>query len=34
MKVKITAKLEISDHSDGYCSASECEYSHSIKNIL
>ncbi len=30
MKVKITAKLEISDH-DGWCSDGECEYSYSTK---
>jgi hypothetical protein len=29
MKFKVTAKLEISDHS-GYCSGEECEYNSSI----
>ncbi len=33
MKVKITAKLEISDH-DGWCSGSECEYTHTIKTYI
>ena len=33
MKVKIKAKLEISDH-DGYCSGGECEYSFSIKEYI
>ncbi len=33
MKVKIKAKLEISDH-DGYCSGNECEYSYSIKEYI
>lgn len=33
MKLKIKAKLEISDH-DGYCSDGECEYSFSIKEYI
>ena len=33
MKVKITAKLEISDH-DGYCSGGECEYTHNIEDYI
>jgi hypothetical protein len=32
-KVKITVKLEISDH-DGYCSGSESEYTYVIKKYI